>query len=125
MQKLYASPGAIPAGLVFLSGPRLDVEGFRWAPRSLIIEGGPTMRYLHQALSEEEDEEESVMANGIRFQGTDYPLLSLGVPLENNLYIFPVRSGRVPAPYEASSLTDRQTALSRKLTVTAVIGGWP
>lgn len=122
MQKLYTSLGTIPAGLVFLGGPKLDVEGFRWAPRSLIIEGGPTMRYLHQSLSEEEDEEASVTANGIRFQGTGYPLLSLGVPLKNNFYIFPGPPRRVPASYQASSITDRQTALSRKLTVTAVIG---
>jgi hypothetical protein len=44
------------------------------------------------------------------------------VPLKNNFYIFRGPPGRVPASYEASSLTDRQTALSRKLTVTAVIG---
>jgi hypothetical protein len=49
------------------------------------------MRYLHQALSEEEDEEASVTANGIRFQGTGYALLSLGVRLKTNFYIFPAR----------------------------------
>ena len=80
------------------------------------------MRYMHQALSEEEDEEASVTVSGIRFQGTSYPLLSLGAPLKNNFYIFPGPPGRVPASYQASSITDRQTALSRKLTVTAVIG---
>jgi hypothetical protein len=68
MQKLYTSLSTILAGLAFLPGPKLDVEGFRRARQSLIIEGGPTMRYLHQALSEEEDEEASVTANGIRFK---------------------------------------------------------
>jgi hypothetical protein len=38
---------------------------------------------MHQALSEE-DEEASVTANGIGFQGMGYPLLSPGVPLKNN-----------------------------------------
>src|ERR1700731_4676931 len=30
MQKLYTSLGTLPAGLVFLRGPKPNMEGFRW-----------------------------------------------------------------------------------------------
>ncbi|CAN9107975.1 unnamed protein product [Alternaria alternata] len=36
-----SSPGAIPPGIIFLPGPRIQITGFGWAPKSWMLAHGP------------------------------------------------------------------------------------
>lgn len=105
MQMLYTCLGHLPAGLVFLPVPKLQVEHFRWAPRSLI--GVPISLTTTQVLLSEEDGEAEVTELGVRLRASGYPLASLGVSLNNNFYIFPGSPGSIPSGQdEEDRLTD-------------------
>ncbi|RVX70522.1 hypothetical protein B0A52_05173 [Exophiala mesophila] len=104
MQMLYKCLGRIPAGLVFLPVPKLQIEHFRWAPRSLI--GVSISLTTTQVLLSDEDGEAEVTELGVRLRASGYPLASLGVPLKNNFYIFPGTPGSIPSGQDEDRLTD-------------------
>jgi len=79
MQKFYISLDTVPAGLMFLPGPKLAIPGFRWAPRSLMGEGGPSMRYVYAIMAEGEDTEGRISDHGLMVStGLSIVALQLG-----------------------------------------------
>ncbi|KKY24098.1 putative het domain [Phaeomoniella chlamydospora] len=99
MRQFYLSLDTIPAGLLFLPGPKLDFPGFRWAPRSLMGEGGPSKRYVYSIMAEEEDSEAKISEHGLKLEATGYLLTSFNVALNHNCYIVPGPPGKLPSTH--------------------------
>lgn len=119
MKRLWELLGKVPAPIAFLPGPKLEVDGFRWAPETLISNQGPGM--LFSMVSVWDEGEGTVTSEGLHLRATGYRLTSLGASLKSNFYILPGDPGELYDDEEVPRIFDGTAAAER--AVTAVVKG--
>ena len=82
MRRFWLSMRDVPAGILWMQGPRLVDDGFRWAPSTLINRGSRTHFYRTKPLNVGR-----IVSNGLQLLSPGLLLMPTSVPLQDDFYI--------------------------------------